>query len=71
MGDRLRAAAHEYPYTILVYPEAGHGLGSFVPYQPNVRDDARQAGATPAANQQARASLWPHVLGLLTSGTTS
>jgi dienelactone hydrolase len=65
-----RLAASNYPqsHQVYAYPNAGHGLGVLVPFEPGIDDfDAasRSAGENPGANNAARADLWQHVLAFL------
>jgi dienelactone hydrolase len=57
------------PLTLLDYPDAGHGVGALVPYEPftagtNVALMAI-GGDTATANWRADADLWPHLLAFL------
>ena len=45
------------------YRGAGHGVDTLVPYEPVSAETA--PGDTPLANTDARARLWPDVLGFL------
>lgn len=56
--SRLRAHHFRHSVTFLDYPDAGHGLGSLIPYYPGP-DPANLAGAARQANQIARADAWP------------
>lgn len=74
MSERIvsRLRAHHFPHkvTFLKYPDAGHGVGSLIPYYPGP-DDFKLAGATPQANQYARANAWPKLeafLGAIRNG---
>ncbi|MFI9274533.1 acyl-CoA thioesterase/BAAT N-terminal domain-containing protein [Kitasatospora sp. NPDC052896] len=69
----LDAAGHAYPHKTLVYPQAGHQVGTF-PYQPGgirltdpLTGVVTDLGGSPAANAGARADGWPQVLSLLGS----
>ncbi|MDQ6882999.1 MAG: acyl-CoA thioesterase/BAAT N-terminal domain-containing protein [Candidatus Dormibacteraeota bacterium] len=64
IGDELTAAHKGYPYTLLSYPQAGHGLGNLVPYALAGRMGTLD-GASPLANDLARAQAWPRLLDFL------
>ncbi|MFH1149549.1 MAG: acyl-CoA thioesterase/bile acid-CoA:amino acid N-acyltransferase family protein [Actinomycetota bacterium] len=66
-ADRLASLGHEYPVELLVYQDAGHGLG--LPYRPTTlgyipaTERSRLAlGGSPAGNAAASADMWPKVL---------
>jgi dienelactone hydrolase len=61
IGSELDAAHNGYPYTLLSYPKAGHGIGNLVPYLMAGRTGTLD-GATPQANDLARAQAWPKLL---------
>jgi dienelactone hydrolase len=66
--SRLDAAHDPYTHRLFSYPDAGHGVGELLPYEPghNAADaNTNLAGATPEANDLAREDLWPHVLAFL------
>lgn len=52
------------PRLLLGYPSAGHGIDTYIPYEPTV-PGFPTAGATPHADQLAHARLWPRVLAFL------
>ncbi|MEV0133290.1 acyl-CoA thioesterase/bile acid-CoA:amino acid N-acyltransferase family protein [Dactylosporangium sp. NPDC050688] len=69
--QRLDDAKVTAPHQVLVYPDAGHGVGSF-PYLPAGvaqshpgSDFARSLGGTRAADAAARSDGWPKVLAFL------
>ena len=67
-----RLAAHHdaYQHVLQVYPAAGHGAGSLVPYEPvasTTTPGANLAGRSPDANPDADAMLWPRLLAFLAS----
>ena len=64
IGAELDAARNGYPYTSLSYPQAGHGIGNLVPYLMAGRTGTLD-GATPQANDLARAQAWPKLLAFI------
>jgi dienelactone hydrolase len=66
IGATLDAARRGYPYTLLSYPQAGHGIGTLVPFVVAGRTGTLD-GTTPQANDLARAKAWPRLLDLLSS----
>jgi dienelactone hydrolase len=72
---RLDTFHDPWPHVLFSYPEAGHGVGTLVPYLASTAAAVNApsfGGGTPNANQIARAQLWPHLLGFLaTAGLTS
>jgi dienelactone hydrolase len=64
IGTELNAARNGYPYTLLSYPEAGNGIGNLVPYLMAGRTGTLD-GATPQANDLARAQAWPRLLAFI------
>jgi dienelactone hydrolase len=59
---RLLDAHHDrWAHVLYAYPGAGHAVGSLVPYEPA----SPVADPDYAADQQARALLWPHLLTFL------
>ena len=63
---RLDAHAYTYPHELDEYPDAGHGLGGLLPYEPGLDLSAGTlAGRTADANQRATQLLWPRVLTFL------
>jgi dienelactone hydrolase len=63
---RLDAHGYPYPHELDAYPDAGHGLGGLLPYEPGFDLSAgKSAGRTPDANQRATQLLWPRVLAFL------
>lgn len=59
----LHTAQDQYPYQVLVYPGAGHGVGTF-PFLPEGKVDPSMGG-TRAGNAVAKKNGWPKVLTLL------
>ena len=60
----LDAHHDHWAHVLYAYPGAGHLVGDLVPYEP----ESPGAAATDpdyATDQQARALLWPHLLGFL------
>ncbi len=66
----LDAAHDPYPHELAAYPDAGHGIGAPIPYEP-AANQAQQtvdgvsvnlSGTTPEANALALAQLWPRLL---------
>jgi len=55
-----------YQHPILEFPEAGHGIGSLVPYI-NWFEPADIQGKTPASDQLAREQAWPKFLTFLSA----
>ena len=53
-----------YQHPILEFPDAGHGIGSLVPYLSSSEPAALQ-GRTLSSNQLARESAWPQLLTFL------
>jgi dienelactone hydrolase len=58
------ATGFAYQHPILEFPDAGHGIGSLVPYLSSSEPLALQ-GRTPSSNQLARESAWPQLLTFL------
>lgn len=60
-----RGSVHRFahPVTLLEYPNAGHGVGSLLPYDPSYLP----TGGTMSADQRARAAAWPRLLAFLHS----
>jgi dienelactone hydrolase len=56
--QRLHANHFALPYTLNRYPNAGHHVGIFIPYEPTVLD-------TTQADEQAREQQWPQLLTFL------
>jgi dienelactone hydrolase len=53
-------------FTALVYPHAGHAIGSLLP---NFRLGDFEFGGSPGADARARAAAWPKLLGVLSKWT--
>ncbi|MDQ6709167.1 MAG: acyl-CoA thioesterase/BAAT N-terminal domain-containing protein [Candidatus Dormibacteraeota bacterium] len=66
IGAELDAAHKGYPYTLLSYPQAGHGVGNLVPYTLAGRMGTLD-GASLLANDLARAKAWPRLLDFLSA----
>lgn len=64
IATELDAARNGYPYTLLSYPQAGNGIGNLVPYLLAGRTGTLD-GATPQANDLARAQAWPKLLAFI------
>jgi dienelactone hydrolase len=60
--QHLNAAHDHFPHTLYSYPSAGHGVGTFTPYEPT---EVSQPGDNPQADQAARAQDWPRLLHFL------
>jgi len=56
--QRLESHHFGFPHTLHRYPNAGHGLGILIPYEPTVID-------TSQADEQAREAQWPRLLAFL------
>ena len=65
--SRLDQARDPYPHLLYAYPDAGHGVGDIVPYEPDQLGPAAAdlLGSSPNANHNADAQLWPHLLAFL------
>lgn len=83
---RLNARHDSRPHVYYAYPDAGHGIGAVLPYEPGAPvADAQSgfpspltgvrfsqlAGSTPAANPLALANLWPRLLAFLAKPITT
>jgi hypothetical protein len=72
--ERLDAARDPFPHQSLVYPGAGHGVASGVPYLPSGPPEVPspygtlELGGSPPANARAKADSWPRLLGFLEAG---
>jgi pimeloyl-ACP methyl ester carboxylesterase len=64
VAARLQGGGQTQPHRFLTYPDAGHGVGTLLPYQP-ARPMPSMEGKTPAANWTAREQAWPLVLDFL------
>jgi hypothetical protein len=60
---RLRARRFSHPHLGLIYPRAGHLIGTAMPYTPEPAGISY--GGTTHSNAAAKAHLWPRILGLL------
>ncbi len=74
---RLDAAHDPYPHELAAYLDAGHGIGSPIPYEPTA-NQAQQtvdgvsvnlSGTAPEANPLALAQLWPRLLAFLAANS--
>jgi pimeloyl-ACP methyl ester carboxylesterase len=64
--QRLESRHVRYPHQLERFPDAGHSVGVFLPFQPSpVQLTGRLAGVTPWANGQALAHVWPALLRFL------
>ena len=64
----LTAARDPRPHILLSYPNAGHGVGELVPYEPSSQSSPDPLNrATSLADRMARADLWPKLLAFLAS----
>lgn len=72
--SELGTAHDPQPHPLYAYPYGGHGVNRLIPYEPSVAPPLSgvptTSGASPTANAQADAELWPHVLSFL-SGIAS
>jgi dienelactone hydrolase len=62
--SRLAAHHDRYRRELAAYPAAGHGVGYLVPYLPGAGAPG-DAGASPGANPEATAAVWPRLLHFL------
>ena len=62
---RLARNHDRYAHVLYSYPNAGHGVGSIVPYQPSEDGVNELAGRYKLSNQVADATLWPSLLAWL------
>jgi dienelactone hydrolase len=64
---RLAKYHDRHPHVLYSYADAGHGVGTLVPYEPvaAVPSSPDVAGLFPDSNGLADASLWPHLLAWL------
>lgn len=58
--SRLEARHHAYRHLLLSYPDAGHGIGSLLPYLSGVGRSDRDSAI--ASDQLARVNAWPQLL---------
>ena len=63
LHERLAAHRFAYPHRDLRFESAGHGLGAAIPYLPTATD--RRLGGSAAADEAAKAALWPRILGFI------
>jgi dienelactone hydrolase len=61
---RLVAHRFRFPHDGVVYPRAGHLVGTALPYEPAATDESA-FGGSPLIDARAKADLWPRVLRLL------
>jgi dienelactone hydrolase len=59
---RLTARNFRFPHQGLIYEDAGHLIGTALPYEPTTPGASGGFGGTPRADAAAEAALWPHVL---------
>lgn len=63
---RLTAHHDRFAHVLAAYPDAGHGVGGFVPYEPTgVMASSVTAGRDPQTNQLALAKVWPRLIEFL------
>jgi dienelactone hydrolase len=62
--DELQADHDRHPHQALVYPNAGHGAGTF-PFLAETTGSAESMGGSRAGNAAAKERGWPKVLALL------
>jgi dienelactone hydrolase len=63
---RLEQHHVRYPHVLAEFPQAGHGVGAFVPYEPvNWHTEGSMAGRQPGSNQTALAQVWPKLMDFL------
>jgi dienelactone hydrolase len=65
-ADQIDAelAGSRYPYQAVIYPDAGHGVGTF-PFEPIGSQALEAVGGTRAGDVAAQRNSWRKVLGLL------
>jgi dienelactone hydrolase len=63
LQHRLAAHHFSYPHRNLYFENAGHLLGGALPYLPT--SASRRTGGTVAANEAAKAVLWPRILAFM------
>lgn len=69
--ERLTAHHDRFAHVLAAYPDAGHGVGSLVPYEPAAAAaDSVTAGRQPGANQLALAKVWPRLIQFLHTTAT-
>jgi uncharacterized protein len=61
----LDADHDHWSHVLYANPGAGHFIGLLVPYEPYAPAAAQAAGPSYAADQLARARVWPHLLSFL------
>jgi dienelactone hydrolase len=62
MQQRLDVKSFLFPHELFTYPDAGHGIGDSVPFDPTV---VALDGGTAAADELAREDFWPRQLAFL------
>lgn len=67
--DRLTAHHDRYAHVLAAYPDAGHGVGGLVPYEPTATPTAVTVG-DPQADQRALAEVWPRLIEFLHTTAT-
>lgn len=67
INARLTAHHDRYAHELYAYSDAGHGVGSLIPYEPSQVGPQTSAlsGRFPSSNQLASAQVWPHVVAFL------
>lgn len=66
--NELGAVQNPLPHPLYAFPDAGHGVGTLIPYEPSIVTTlvgTDLSGTTPQGNAEATAKLWPHVLSFL------
>ncbi|HYM96551.1 MAG TPA: acyl-CoA thioesterase/BAAT N-terminal domain-containing protein, partial [Candidatus Sulfotelmatobacter sp.] len=61
---RELATGFAYAQKILEFPQAGHGIGSLLPFVSGI-ETSQLEGTSPSANQVAREQAWPQLLAFL------
>jgi dienelactone hydrolase len=64
IDQRLTDERFRYPHPAVTYANAGHAIGTAIPYLPQ-RVNQHSYGGDPRADAAARANLWPRILHLL------
>jgi dienelactone hydrolase len=74
-GEAIKARLDEhhdgYRHVLYSYPDAGHGVGSMIPYEPSQTGPLTSStdGRYPTANSLARADVWPHLMAFMRRST--
>lgn len=67
--ERLATHHDRFAHVLAAYPDAGHGVGFLVPYEPNAA--AGSAGGRPHPDQLALAEVWPRLITFLHTTATN